>query len=890
MTSKSNRKTPTGADARVAPERPPAVRQASIHRRMVFTVVCLLLGMAAATGQVAVLQLVEGPQLRREAARNYVRTAALDDWRGDIVDRDGATLAVTAHRWGVAADPSRLNRADARALAGIMAPLLDRDADELEVRLSGRSSARLGAKTDDPPARVARQAVRPVSDVVAKVFDFPPARFERKLSLLEYFYRMDQIRTRGVYRLVDTLDHIADLTARAISAGADDLRFFPTVGRRFAYLARDVDDEVARRVDDARLEHAEACAAARERGERCRNPMATVQLLPEPRRYYPKRELGTQVVGLVGPDNKALGGIERAMDGVIAGGQHTTRVVRDRRGRSMYLDGIPEDAPLAAPTVELTLDQQIQALAERALNKACQASGARAGYTVVLDVNTGEILGAATYPTFNPNTYREFFRDREPLVDEREALAHARADLAWAAEWPGLGDAFPGRTDDAIREARGALARQTNAFIEYEHAFPSAATHAAFQHAYEPGSIMKVFTLAAWLEEEVHPLDHTYPLMDGHWELEDADENVIHDDHRFEIDEADVVFSLKKSSNIVFGQMGEDLGPHLLARYLREFGFGAVTASGFPGESAGLLRDPAEWKRVETINIAFGQGIAATGVQLASALAALANDGKRMAPLLVRRVVDADGREVRRWEPRVLAQVVSPRAARTTLDIMRTVVEPGGTGVKAYIPEYPVAGKTGTGQKPHLRKKGYAENMWVGTFFGVAPVDEPRLAVLVLIDEPQGKRYGGVVAAPAFREIMRGALHHLGAPSPYAAGRQVAWLDPQVLALRRAADQPAQRDLTKLAPPVDPVAAGDVPVPDFRGMTMDQAWRAARQVHLTARLVGSGTARTQDLAPHDRVPAGARVTVVFEPRAPVASALRQAAAPPTTPPVEEVTP
>ncbi|MGM0576597.1 MAG: penicillin-binding protein [Myxococcota bacterium] len=864
MTKRRNRSgssSPSG-------ERPPEVRRASIRQRMLLVGAGLGLGMIAATLQVGVLQVAEGDALRREATSNYSRTVELDARRGDVVDRDGALLAVTVHRWAVTADPTRVDKADAPEAARILSDLLGQDEGTLLDKLAGDRIRRGPAPSNDPPARFARRTVRPVARAVAEVFDASTDRIERKMGLLEYFYRMDQLRTRGVYPVVDALTRIAETTAEAIHAGADDLRFFPSRGRRFVYLARDVDDETARRVMAARDERRERCREIRRRGGDCSNPLRAVRLQQEPRRYYPKRELATQLVGLVGNGSNALDGIERAMDGVLSGGQHTTRVIRDRRGRRMFLEGIPEDAPLAAPGVELTIDQEIQSLAERELNHACEAAGARAGYAVVMHVETGEMLAAASYPTFNPNTYRQFFRDRLPLVNERNALGHAREDLDWAASWPGMDEAWPGQADAVVRERRAALTRRTHAFVEHAHHYPSAARHVAFQDAYEPGSIMKVFTLAAWLEEGVHPMDREYDLMDGAWEIEDVDDNVIHDDHHFDREAADVAYALKTSSNIVYGQMGLDLGAERLEDYLRAFGFGEHTASGFPGESAGLLRDAAEWRTVETANIAFGQGIAATGVQVVTALAALGNEGRRMRPLLVRRVLDAEGREIRSWEPQVEEQVVSPRTARTVLDIMRTVVEPGGTGTRAAIPEYPVAGKTGTGQKPHLRKKGYAENMWVGTFFGVAPVDDPELAVLVLVDEPQGKRYGGVVAAPAFREIMRGALHHLGAPSPFDTGRQVAWLDPDVLANRRAQRPEPRESLDDAAPPVDPDAAGDVPVPDFRGMTMDRVRRLASEVGLNVRLVGSGTARNQDRSPHERVPARSEVTVVFEPRAP----------------------
>ena len=196
---------------------------------------------------------------------------------------------------------------------------------------------------------------------------------------------------------------------------------------------------------------------------------------------------------------------------------------------------------------------------------------------------------------------------------------------------------------------------------------------------------------------------------------------------------------------------------------------------------------------------------------------------------------------------------------------MRGVVEAGGTGHRAYIPEYPVAGKTGTGQKPHLRKRGYSEDMWVNTFLGVVPANHPELAIAILVDEPTAKRHGGgLIAAPTFKRIANFALRHLGIASPYVTGKRQAWLNPELLAKRRAL-KPDAGQLDRLGPPVSNDQAGDVPVPDFRGVTMDQALILANEIGLAIRLQGSGKAIAQSPAAHLRVPAGSEVVVTFQP-------------------------
>jgi cell division protein FtsI (penicillin-binding protein 3) len=341
------------------------------------------------------------------------------------------------------------------------------------------------------------------------------------------------------------------------------------------------------------------------------------------------------------------------------------------------------------------------------------------------------------------------------------------------------------------------------------------------------------------------------------------------------IAEGDIATILKKSSNIGAAKIAFLLGAKRLEDAMRAFGFGSTTTSGFPGEARGLLRPSELWVPVELANVSFGQGMAATGIQLAMALAALANEGRLMRPLLVSRVLDGRGQVMTTFQPEVVRQVISPETARTVLDLMQSVVEPDGTGKRAYIPEYPVAGKTGTGQKPHLRRRGYSADMWVNTFFGVAPVNDPELAIVILIDEPQSKQHGGgLIAAPAFRAIMQQSLEYLGVPSPYTSTRRHIWLEPQTLAERRAlehADEEAADDaLAALLPPVAAATDGTLPVPDFKGLTMREVRHLAARIGLRVRYVGTGLATAQDALPNDRVVSEREVTVTFSSRLPTA--------------------
>ncbi|PIE17430.1 MAG: hypothetical protein CSA66_05855 [Proteobacteria bacterium] len=859
------RKRPPASNAR--PQRVEPIATTTVQKRMLVVAVGLAIGLTLATARAVVLQTTESAALQREAARNYVRTSTLDDWRGDILDRNGALLAVTVHRWSVTVDPTLIEEPAETAAA--LAPILGMPASEVHERIDPATAKAAvdEAELRNPASQLARALSAPMTRLLARMWGTPKASFDRRLDLLEKFFQLEQLQNRAVFGLVDRLAEAAEHTATALSADVDKLRFFPTRGRRFAYIARDLDDQTVRELKQARAAASRRCRELKQAGERCVNPLSRVWTRPEPRRYYPKRELAAPLLGVVGRESRGLSGIERSMDAILSGRQHMVSTIKDSHGRRIFLDGLPDDAALCGPSVELTIDQQIQSVAERELAKACLASGARAGYAVVMRVDTGEVLAAANFPSYNPNTFQQWFSDRQPLKDERLALGQRRHDLAMSREWALNRRAFPGHHETVERETKAALEREVDAFVEFQHGFPNASRNTAFLDVYEPGSITKVFTVAAALEEGLVSLGDVFDLEDGDWELHDADDNVIHDLSRQA--EGDLALILKKSSNIGAGKIAFMLGAETLERYLRAFGFGARTHSGVPGEAKGILRPSAQWVPVELANLGFGQGMAVTGIQLVTAVSALANDGKLMRPIVVRRVIDARGRVTSDFAPEVVRQVVSPKTARTVIDLMRGVIEPDGTGRRAYIPEYPVAGKTGTGQKPHLRKRGYSEQMWVNTFFGVAPADDPELAIVVLVDEPSGKRHGGgLIAAPTFKRIMAFALDHLGVPSPYATARRQAWLDPDVLAKRRADGDAVADDLAVLAPPVDLDAQGSLPVPDFRGQTMDRVRARAAEVGLEVRLFGTGTAIAQDVPPHTRVPAGTVLTVTFASHAP----------------------
>ena len=275
---------------------------------------------------------------------------------------------------------------------------------------------------------------------------------------------------------------------------------------------------------------------------------------------------------------------------------------------------------------------------------------------------------------------------------------------------------------------------------------------------YEPGSTMKLVVAAAALEEKVMMPGSMLFGENGRMSVANT---TIHDHEKL----GWMTFAqmIQKSSNIGAAKTGMLLGEQRVYRYLQAFGFGQRTDIDLPGEVAGLLKSPREWGRRSLASISMGQEVGVTPLQMVSAVSAIANDGVLMKPYVVSEVRDQKGQPVREILPQVKRRVVSPGTARTLTAIMEGVVT-NGTGMKAAIPGFRVAGKTGTAQKVDPRTGAYSSALSIGSFVGFVPADAPRLAMIIVIDEPQGEAWGGVVAAPVFRRVGEQVLTYMGVP------------------------------------------------------------------------------------------------------------------------------
>jgi cell division protein FtsI (penicillin-binding protein 3) len=280
----------------------------------------------------------------------------------------------------------------------------------------------------------------------------------------------------------------------------------------------------------------------------------------------------------------------------------------------------------------------------------------------------------------------------------------------------------------------------------------------ALTDTYEPGSTMKVVVAAAALEERVMMPGSMLFGENGRMTIANT---TIHDHEKL----GWMTFAqmIQKSSNIGAAKTGMLVGDQRLYRYLQAFGFGQRTDIDLPGEVSGLLKSPREWGRRSLASISMGQEVGVTPLQMITAVSAIANDGVLMKPYVVAEVRDQKGQRMKEILPQVKRRVVSPATARTLTTIMEGVVT-SGTGTKAAIPGFRVAGKTGTAQKVDPRTGTYSSALSIGSFVGFVPADAPRLAIIVVVDEPQGEAWGGVVAAPVFRRVGEQVLTYLGVP------------------------------------------------------------------------------------------------------------------------------
>lgn len=541
---------------------------------------------------------------------------------------------------------------------------------------------------------------------------------------------------------------------------------------------------------------------AMRRGDAGRTPIRGLQIEGEGHRYYPGRSLGGPLLGFVAPDGEGKDGLEFALDEELRGRAEEIKGLRDRSGRLLFAGGKIAPTALAGRNTYLTIDEGLQHVAERELEAAMRTHEAQSGSLVVVDPQTGEILALVSAPGYNPNDYG----------------------------------------DSAVESRR----------------------HRAYADRFEPGSVMKVFTVAAALNHGVARATDSVFCENGSYDVGPV---TVHDTHQNGW--LTLTQVLAKSSNIGALKIGLRLGEARLYAAYRSFGFGELTGLPVPGEAAGVLRPRGRpWFEVETANASFGQGVSVTTVQLAMAMAAVANGGKLLQPILVKRVSDADGHMVRENAPHVRRQVIRPDVARTVAQMLTAVTEDGGTGVEAALPGVSVGGKTATAQKADPKTGKYSEDLYTSSFVGFAPVQNPRLVVAVVLDEPSVGRYGGDLAGPVFRRVAAAGLRYLGVRTQ----KHMARLGDVAKAGSRGAGDKAEAEAQTAAespspesdPPKSAPGNNGETVPDVRGLAARDAVRVLSRAGFRVGIGGSGRVLRQSPAAGQSAPKGSSVQIALE--------------------------
>ncbi|MBI5026922.1 MAG: penicillin-binding protein 2 [Nitrospirae bacterium] len=498
------------------------------------------------------------------------------------------------------------------------------------------------------------------------------AIYDRKMR--EMAVNIDTNSLYGVPSQVVNTKNLSKSLSPIINVGSRQIETKLSSDKNFVWLARKLDDKTAARIRVLKLEG--------------------VGFLTEAKRYYPKAILASHVIGFADIDNQGLEGVELKYDSYIKGIGGKAFHGRDARGNSLS-DGITNDIPGAS--IVLTIDEGLQYITERELEKAMAKWQAKAATAIMMDPMTGEMLAMANRPAYDPN--------------------------------------FSSRASPPARRNR------------------------AITDIYEPGSTFKAVLAAGALEEAVVSMGDKFDCSKGFIEI---NRRIIRDVHKHEV----LTFSevIQKSSNVGTIQLSLRMGKDKFYKYIKAFGFGEKTDIDLIGEVSGILRKPENWSGTSIASIAIGQEIGVTPLQILGAYAAIANGGNLMKPYIVSEIIDSSGDTLKTFSPKIERRVISEATARKMVNVLKTVVEEGGTAGQAAIKGNFVAGKTGTAQIVEPETGKYSKTKYISSFVGFVPADNPKIALIVVIHEPKGAIYGGTVAAPVFKNIVDQALAYLNVP------------------------------------------------------------------------------------------------------------------------------
>jgi cell division protein FtsI (penicillin-binding protein 3) len=511
-------------------------------------------------------------------------------------------------------------------------------------------------------------------------------------------------------------------------------------------------------------------------------------------RFYPDNEIAAQVLGYVGMDDKGLGGLEQKFEPQLHGVPGRMFTALDAR---RHVLGSSEREPQAGRNLVLTIDENIQFTAERSLDRAMQLTQAASGTVVVQDVHTGQILALAIRPTFNPNLFRR--------------------------------------------------------------ATPELLRNHAVSDVYEPGSVFKLVTYSAALDQHVAEPDDPIDCQGGKITLAGR---VIHDNQGEHFGVIPVHKALEESSDVAAVKLALKVGQSRFSQYVHDFGFGSRTGAEMPGETRGLLQPVNKWGPSSIGSIAIGQEIGVTPIQLVSMVSTIANGGVYLPPrVLMPGQVDATANGKTLAAPQVpmpfkpggeLPDPLPPGAHRVlstmTAAQMRKMMEGVvlyGTGKQAQLNGYSSGGKTGTAQKIDPATGLYSKTMHIASFVGIAPVNNPVIAVAVVLDSPKGSYYGAAVSAPVFAEVAQQVLEYLSVPHDIDLRRHRA-LTKADLQVREDDTHAQNSDINALY-----AAANDLPSDDpLRGGSPEALHALSSQPTTSALPAAVGQSQTSAKPPN----------------------------------------
>ena len=528
-----------------------------------------------------------------------------------------------------------------------------------------------------------------------RTFEVAPRRgvlYDRNLRELAMTVQVDSIYADPSE--IENKAAAAQTLAGLVHTDADDGRNSESeiaerlnAGHNFAWIARRVTPDVATAVRNLN--------------------MKGIYFQKEFQRFYPVNLIAAQVLGFVGSDDNGLGGLEEKFDYELHGEPGEMYAAMDARRKVM---GSSEHDPEPGRNLVLTIDENIQFLAEKALDRAMEKTQALNGTVVIQDVHTGQILALAIRPAFNPNNYR--------------------------------------------------------------HTSPELLRDHAVSDVYEPGSTFKLVTYATALDQHVAEPDDMIDCQGGKITLAGR---VIHDNQGEHMGVVPVHRALEESSDVAAVKLALKVGPDHFYQYIRAFGFGSRSGIELPGETRGLLQPVKRWGGSSIGSIAIGQEVAVTPLQLVTMVSTIANGGEYLPPHVLLTDADSDsnkpaqavpfkhGGDLPNPLPTGAHRVIATLTAAQMRKMMEGVVL-FGTGKSAQLNGYSSGGKTGTAQKIDPATHTYSKTMHIASFAGFAPVNNPVIAVAIVMDSPKGAYYGADVSAPVFADVAQQVLEYLGVP------------------------------------------------------------------------------------------------------------------------------